>query len=237
MTLSGFGEAAKEFAKIVPRIGDDVSSALNYVANTVGKVPISALQLAGGDWINEQRERNLFRLRQKTANIIAESKVDVVSEPPLRVIKDLLEHAADENREILVNLWAGLLASALDQRRQQNIRREFFRTADSLEPEDVLLFDHISVNFAKAFFSQPNLKKSAKEIRIADPILTVSRKKLEKEGLIWETTRRVKISDKRTKGERGWKMTQYGIAFRMSCTRSNTGSPSEPIREDGTIPG
>lgn len=58
----------------------------------------------------------------------------------------LFEAAADENREELQDLWARLLAAAMDPARSGQVRREFIEAVKQPEPIDALVLMELSKN-------------------------------------------------------------------------------------------
>jgi hypothetical protein len=132
-------KAAQEVAKATGKALDVASGAGTVLVNgTVGKIASATLGLIGGDWVQEQRERNLAKMQAKTARILDGIAQDRLNAPSPSVVKPLLEAAADESREELQDLWAALLASAMVDGGRR-VRRDYFDVVRQMEPADAQL--------------------------------------------------------------------------------------------------
>ncbi len=136
-------EVAKAVAAVSNAVGKTVDAASGvgrYLADTLGRIPEDLLGLLGGDWLHEQRKRNLSSLQEKT-RIILESRPDVpLIEPSLSLVILILENARDEGREEIVAIWAALLAEAMSPN-SGRVRRQFFDVVRKMEPDDAIVFD------------------------------------------------------------------------------------------------
>jgi hypothetical protein len=115
----------------------DIGAFLN---RTVGTIPADLLRVGGGDWLHEVAERNLARLRARTARLLEEIEPERIAEPSPSLVLPLLQAAADESRERLQELWAALLANALVDGGIR-VRRDYFEVVRQMEPLDALLLD------------------------------------------------------------------------------------------------
>lgn len=135
-------EEAKAVAATATTVGkaiDATSDLGGWVGKVLGTIPEDAVGLLGGDWISEVRTRNAHRLQMRTDEILAQRNAEI--EPlSLSVARPLLEAAQDESRDELVEMWARLLANAMDKSRP-NIRRSFIETLKKLDQLDVLILD------------------------------------------------------------------------------------------------
>jgi hypothetical protein len=114
--MSGEGaKAITELAKTGGKVVDASTSFGRWLSKTIGTIPEDLLGIAGGDWLHEQRKRNLFSLQAKTAAIRQSINAGPPTERSVSVVLPLLRTAADERRPELQELWAGLLASAVQQ--------------------------------------------------------------------------------------------------------------------------
>ncbi len=132
-------KATQEVAKATGKAIDAASGAGTMLVNgTVGRIAAATLGLIGGDWVQEQQQRNLARMQAKTARLLDGIASDRLSTPSPSVVKPLLEAAADEGREELQDLWAALLCnSMLDGGRK--VRRDYFEALRHMEPVDALI--------------------------------------------------------------------------------------------------
>ena len=114
-----------------------------FLTDTVGSIPSDLLGIAGGDWLHEQRRRNLGRMRAKTERILESIDRSRITEPSASIVVPLLQAAADEKREALQDLWAALLANSMVDGGEK-VRRAFFAVVGRMEPLDARLLDMIS---------------------------------------------------------------------------------------------
>lgn len=131
------GKAIAETAKFGGKVVDAAVGAGGYLARVVGTIPEDVLGVAGGDWLHQQRKRNLARMQAKTAAILHREGAAIMGDPSPSVVVPLLQAAADEGREELQDLWAALLAQAMKGERR--VRRQFFEVLRQMEPADVLV--------------------------------------------------------------------------------------------------
>lgn len=136
-------KAAGEFAKAGGKVVDVSAGFGNWLSKTIGTIPEDLLGIAGGDWLHEQRKRNLFSLQAKTAEIRKRINAGPPQEPSVSVVLPLLKAASDEARPELQALWAGLLTATLQHDGGQRVRRAYFDTLTQMEPLDAVLFDAI----------------------------------------------------------------------------------------------
>jgi hypothetical protein len=120
------------FGEVVVHAGEKLA---NYVGRVLGTVPEDAVGLIIGDPIRfvraaiaaqyDVRLTNLFRMRGVTKTVQVS--------PSLAI--PLLRAAYDENREQLQDLWAKLLANAMDPKRN-TVRLNFIEAVKRMEPLD-----------------------------------------------------------------------------------------------------
>ena len=119
--------------------GGSVSGQLAVVVREVlGKPLADLVGIVGADWLHEFRERNRDRLARRTEEILRERDVkercgDVAQMVPL------IGAAQDDDREEIQELWARLLASALDPSRRMRVRKSFVDTLKGFDPIDALV--------------------------------------------------------------------------------------------------
>lgn len=114
-------EEAKAVAAVAGATGKAIDAATDlggFAGKVLGTLPQDAVGLLG-DWVSHLRTRNAHRLQLKTDEILS-SRNAVIEPLSLVVARPLLEAAQDESREELVELWARLLANAMDLSRPPN---------------------------------------------------------------------------------------------------------------------
>jgi hypothetical protein len=121
-------EAVKETAKLTRELG-------GFLSKVFGTLPQDTVGVLGGDWLHHIRIRNAYRLQRRTEEILSGRDAGRKTEPlSPSVAIPLLKAAQDESREEIQELWARLLANAMDRDRPQ-LNRVFI---DVLKELDVL---------------------------------------------------------------------------------------------------
>jgi hypothetical protein len=135
----------QEEAKAVTAVADCAGKGIEasrglgaWVARVLGTLPEDAVGLLG-DWVSEVRTRNADRLHRRTEEILASRNAEI--EPlSLSIARPLFEAAQDESRDELVEMWARLLANAMDKSRPP-IRKAFIEALKRLDPLDAVILD------------------------------------------------------------------------------------------------
>jgi hypothetical protein len=140
-------KAAAEIAKATGQSIEAVSKFLSFWASVFGDVPQDLVSWFFGDRLHHARIRNLHKLWTRTEEILKERKVE-----PEPISEDLatplLKAAREQSREELQELFARLLAAAMDPARRRQVRREFIETVRQMEPIDALVLMKLSENAA-----------------------------------------------------------------------------------------
>lgn len=216
---SAEAEAVTEVAKTAGKAIDLARGVGGYLKETLDTVPHDLIGLAGGDWLHQQRRRNIAKMQARTERILEGVERERISEPSVSVVVPLLEAAADEGREELQDLWAGLLASAMMDGGRK-VRRAFFETLRKLEPTDALVLE-IYGKIAK-----DTLMKVQGEY---DRFISDERERLHISELEWDLSV-VALGDAGL-GDGGHPgppmLTLYGTAFLSACC-----TPREPAHPE-----
>ena len=97
-----------------------------------------------GDTIQHARAKRLERMAEKANKRLADRGVSEKAETPERLGIPLLEAAQTESREEMIDLWARLLANAMDPNRIGDVRSEYIEIIKKFEPLDVRIMDYIA---------------------------------------------------------------------------------------------
>lgn len=134
-------KAVQAVAMTAGKALDTVDSLGAFIGRILGTMPEDAVGILGGDLLHHVRLRNAARLQQRTEEILrqrhADSDADAVS---LNVAIPLLKAAQDESRDELQELWARLLANAMDKSGPQ-IRQSFIATLRQFDPLDSVVME------------------------------------------------------------------------------------------------
>jgi Abortive infection alpha len=136
-------KAIQEAAKTTGKAIDLTSDLGKYLGKVVGGVPSDLVGLLGGDYLGQLRIRNLDKSIRKTKKIIEDRKAE--TEPvSLALAVPILKATENESREELQDLWARLLANAMDKKRSATVRLEFIQIIQQLNPLDAMILDHLN---------------------------------------------------------------------------------------------
>lgn len=109
-----------------------------YISNVLGTLLEDTVGLAA-DTLRHLRIRNAEELRKKTERILCERGVQYPEPASPSLAIPLMQAACDESREELQEIWAQLLATAMDPARANTVRRSFIDTVKQMDPLDALV--------------------------------------------------------------------------------------------------
>jgi hypothetical protein len=127
--------AIEEASKAVGKAIDASVRAGNYAGDILGNLPRDLVGLIG-DWVAHKRARNWARLQADTNKLLQNLGVENREDVSPSVAIPLIEAALDEDREGLRQLWAKLLAAAMDPGRAHLVRLAFIDTVKRMDPMD-----------------------------------------------------------------------------------------------------
>lgn len=222
-TVRAGAGAVAETAKATGKAIEAATGFGGWVKQTIGTIPEDLLGIAGGDWLHQQRQRNLARMMAKTEEVRARIGAGVLHEPSVSVVLPLLTAAANEARPELQDLWAALLASALQPDGGTRVRRAFFDTLSRLEPSDAITLAALyGLADQERRLSDEARKQSEVKSGVTGLSASVARQALEREGiLVWDNdfskprdTMSVPVLSK------SWFISAYGMEFWKACNPS-----------------
>jgi hypothetical protein len=95
--------------------------------------------ILGGDWLMVRRAENLAQIVRRAKEHLDARGTKPIEPPTLSLTLPLMIAAADESRNELKEIWASLLAAAVDPARQKSFRHLFIEIAKGLDPLDAIL--------------------------------------------------------------------------------------------------
>jgi hypothetical protein len=113
-----------------------------YLRNVFAEVPADLVGVAGGAWLHEVHIRIKDAWRRRTEEILRERDVQDVIELSPNMAVALVEGAQEEGREELMELWARLLANAMDPN-LNSVRQSFIEAVKNMDPVDAIVLRHI----------------------------------------------------------------------------------------------
>lgn len=138
-TTQAVAKAAEETAKTTGKAHDTGG----YLRQVFGELIVNAVGWLIGDWVSQKRYRNVDALFRRTSEILHERDVKEAIELSPNQAVELLTGAQDESRPELAELWARLLANAMDPN-LNSVRQSFIDAAKGMDPPDVLVLEYIA---------------------------------------------------------------------------------------------
>jgi abortive infection alpha-like protein len=139
-----YENAIEETAKAANNAVDLVREGGRAIGPAIGNI----YGLLIGDKVVAARTRRLDEITRKTKKILQDRDVQEKKELPEDIAIPLLEAAQGEPREELQELWARLLANAMDPARANDVRPEFIDTVRKLQPIDTKILSIVSTTMA-----------------------------------------------------------------------------------------
>ncbi|MCK1334727.1 DUF4393 domain-containing protein [Bradyrhizobium sp. 38] len=126
-----YEKAVEEAAKTLSKAVEVVKSASPAIADIYGWMV--------GDRVSEARKRNADAFARKTKRIIQERSLEEPQPVPEDLATPLLEQAQRESRDAMQELYAALLANAMEPAHANDVRPEFIKTLKDLQPIDIIV--------------------------------------------------------------------------------------------------
>src|ERR1700722_7712557 len=118
--VAPYSGAIKEAAKKTGKAFDLIRDSARPIADAYG--------LIIGDQIHAARHRRLDAITRKTRQILKDHDLSEAAEVAEQIAIPLLEAAQGEPREEMQDLWARLLANAMDPSRRDDVRPNLSRS-------------------------------------------------------------------------------------------------------------
>jgi hypothetical protein len=122
------------------KLGQEIIKAFrglgSFLETALGSTPEDLVGYFGGDRLRIRRAENMARMLYEARERLVAMGIKETKPATLSVALPILQGAADEDREELINLWARLLASAMDPTAQNNVRHSFIVAVKEMDPTD-----------------------------------------------------------------------------------------------------
>jgi hypothetical protein len=132
--------AIEETAKATSAAIGAVVKSGEYAGAVAGDLPHNLVGLIG-DWVYHKRLRRWNELQKETREILRGRGIEDKVEPSPSVAIPLIDAAIDEDREGLKQLWAKLLAAAMDPQRADLVRPSLIMLLKQLDPLDARVLE------------------------------------------------------------------------------------------------
>src|ERR1700731_1186293 len=125
--------AIEEASKAASKAIEAGMQAGKYVGGVLGNLPHNLVGFID-DWVAHKRARRWAELQAETDKILRERGVENQEDVSPSVAIPLIAAAIDEDREILKQMWAKLLAAALDPNRTASVRPALIAALKQMDP-------------------------------------------------------------------------------------------------------
>ncbi len=172
--ITAVAKAAEETAKTGRALVEAGSDLARFVGKALGTVPEDTVGLLGGDHLRELRIRNLDKTSRKTEELLRERGVEDPEPIGPKALLPALEAASEEIDETLQDMWATLLANAMDPDRDVSLQRIFIDALKQFEPIDArILSAYLEVGAGNAH--SPNNLAPKVDLRVTEVIISADR--------------------------------------------------------------
>jgi hypothetical protein len=137
-------KAAQELAKAASNAIDAARDTACFFNRVLGNPIADAVGITIADPLRFVRTVSLDWYSRRVDEIFAKRDARKLNGAPPRIALEILEAAQDETRDELRELWAQLLANAMDAATQKNVRIEFVAVLKQLNPLDALILQRLS---------------------------------------------------------------------------------------------
>jgi hypothetical protein len=134
--------AIEETAKAAARAIDAAVQAGKYVGEVLGDLPHDLVGIMG-DWVKHKRARRCAELSADTERILRDRGVDNREDVSPSVAVPLIAGAINEDRDVLKQLWAKLLAAAMDPNRATLVTPSLIELLKQMDPVDTLVLQQL----------------------------------------------------------------------------------------------
>lgn len=137
-TAHAIEEASKAMGKAI----EVAMQTGKYVGAVLGDLPHDLVGIIG-DWVAHQRARRWIELQADTEKILRDRGVENRETVSPSVAIPLIAAAINEDRDGLKQLWAKLLATAMDPSRANRVRAAFIEALKKMEPLDAAVLPYV----------------------------------------------------------------------------------------------
>jgi hypothetical protein len=132
---SASAKAISDAAQFGSKTVDLGTAVGRYTSGVLGNLPHDLVGIAG-DYVKYKRLKRAVELEQEYKKLLSDRGVKEPIDPSPSIAIPLLEAAVDEDRKVLRDLWARLLANACDPARTDRVRASFIELLKKLDPFD-----------------------------------------------------------------------------------------------------
>jgi hypothetical protein len=166
--------AIEQTAKTIGKGLEIVHDTGGYLRNVFGEVPADLVGVCGGAWLHESHNRLRDKLRRRTEQIIRERDLTQLTQLSPNLAIALISAAQEEGSEELAELFARLLASAMDPK-APTVRRSYIDAVKAMDPPDAIILrylyqENLSIVHPGITDSEPGVSKTTGTRNISQKI-------------------------------------------------------------------
>jgi hypothetical protein len=147
--------AIEEAAKAAQKAIDAITKAGGFAGGVLGDLPHDLVGIMG-DWVKHVRARRWAELQAETTRILRDRGVEKKADVSPSVAIPLIAAAINEDRTFLKDLWAKLLAAAMDPDRTTLVRPSLIETLKQMDPLDARVLLALRTSASTSGGSFPN---------------------------------------------------------------------------------
>jgi len=155
----------------------------------IGDSARAAVDLMGGHYVQELAKKNRERVAQKLKNKLAARRIDEPKVISPRVLVPALAALSEESDNALQELWANLMANAMDPDTDVDLQKILIETLRQLEPIDAVLLARIDAH-ARVGTTGLTIETIASEVDFRPMALALSHERLARLGCVQFVTSR-----------------------------------------------
>src|SRR5271155_3893128 len=140
--VAASAKAVEATAKAAGQVLEIVHDAGGYLREVFGELPTDLVGVVGGAWLHERHIRLRDALRRRTEQILRERDIQEARELSPNVAAALISGAQEEGRPELMELWARLLANAMDPS-MNTVRHSFIEAVRKMDPMDAIVLRYL----------------------------------------------------------------------------------------------
>ena len=182
--------AVEESAKAVQAVAPEVSAMATYLARLVGTVPEDFVDIVLGQPLRHLRVRTGIWWAERTYEYVTKRGIEHPKHLSAKGVIAVFEAATEEADESILDLWARLMANAIDPNRDTSLSRQLIATLKEFEPDDAIVFDvlgqvfHDPANTRIGHHDRVNMAEARlQKLRWRTSRLQVSKLRIEKLGV------------------------------------------------------
>ncbi len=201
------GQQSKALARTWPELID----------SWFGDAARAGVDLIGGHYVQKMAKINRGRVAQKLIKKLEARKIDQPKPISPRVLIPALVALSEESDDLLQDLWANLMANAMDPDSDVDLQKTHIETLRQFEPIDAVFLHQLDAH-ARSGTADLNLETIASELDFRPMALAQSHERLGQLGCVQVITSRISGKQVTAKdGEREYSVRGQHPLFELTA--------------------